>query len=193
MEDTKGEGARKRLPTRRLNMIDGNISSWCLVLNSPERLELIRQANELAKVLGELEEDCLREKEEKQRKALEEEKKKQECKEEKREKELQEREEALKTLPPLVDWLKLNGPSEIPKFTVPNLCMIICFVFNDEQGKQSKLNKPELINIALERSGQWFEQEAERDTIILPVLHVPIIDDTHNMHDPSAVIGKQLT
>eukprot|EP00957_Ditylum_brightwellii_P159946 12174820-Ditylum_brightwellii.AAC.1 len=73
MEDAKGEGVRKQLPARRLNMTDGNISN------------------------------CLQDKEEKQRKALVEEKKKQEHKEEKREKELQEQEEALKTLPPLVD------------------------------------------------------------------------------------------
>ena len=71
-------------------MIDGSISSWCSVLNSPERLELIRQTNELAKVLGELEDDCLQDKEEKQRKALEEEKKRQERREEKRKRELRE-------------------------------------------------------------------------------------------------------
>jgi hypothetical protein len=35
-EDTKGEGARKCLPAQRLYMIDGNILSWCVVLNSPE-------------------------------------------------------------------------------------------------------------------------------------------------------------
>ena len=57
MEDTKGEGARKCLPARRLNMIHTCISSWCSVLNSKDRLVLIKQANELAKVLGEIEKD----------------------------------------------------------------------------------------------------------------------------------------
>eukprot|EP00957_Ditylum_brightwellii_P044721 3390963-Ditylum_brightwellii.AAC.1 len=80
MEDAKGEGVRKQLPARRHNMIDGNISSWCLVLISSEGVELIRQTNELAEVLGELEEDCLQDKEEKQRKALEEKKEKQNAK-----------------------------------------------------------------------------------------------------------------
>eukprot|EP00957_Ditylum_brightwellii_P047407 3600847-Ditylum_brightwellii.AAC.1 len=65
MEDTKGEGARKHLPARRLNMIDGCISSWLSVLNSRERIGLIRQSNELAKVLGKLKQDKEEDKEEK--------------------------------------------------------------------------------------------------------------------------------
>ena len=67
-------------------MIDGNISSWCAVLYSPEQLELIRQINELAMVLGELEKEREEEKKQKQQKALEEEEKKKQRKEDKREK-----------------------------------------------------------------------------------------------------------
>ena len=44
MEDAVGEGALKRLPQRRLNFINGSISSYCSILNSPERLEKIRQS-----------------------------------------------------------------------------------------------------------------------------------------------------
>ena len=39
MEDAVGERALERLPQRRLNFIDGCISSYCSILNSPERLE----------------------------------------------------------------------------------------------------------------------------------------------------------
>ena len=42
---------QRRLPQRRLNLIDGSISSYCSILNSPERLRMIKQANELASVL----------------------------------------------------------------------------------------------------------------------------------------------
>ena len=54
MEDAVGERALKRLPQRRLNFIDGCISSYCSILNSPERLEQIRQVNKLASVLCDL-------------------------------------------------------------------------------------------------------------------------------------------
>ena len=71
MEDAVGERALRRLPQRRLNFIDGCISSYCSILNSSERLELIRQANKLASVLCDLESDRIRDKEEKKKKATE--------------------------------------------------------------------------------------------------------------------------
>ena len=52
-----GERSLKRPPQRRLNFIDGCISSYCSILNLPERLEQIRQANKLASVLCDLESD----------------------------------------------------------------------------------------------------------------------------------------
>eukprot|EP00957_Ditylum_brightwellii_P128917 9834094-Ditylum_brightwellii.AAC.1 len=68
-------------------MIDGNISSWCAVLNTPEQLDLIQQTNELAIMLGELEKEHKEEKKQKQQKALEkEEKKKRERKTKKKKK-----------------------------------------------------------------------------------------------------------
>ena len=51
MEYTIGDRDLKRLPRRRLNLIDGSISSYCSIINSPERLHTIKQANELASVL----------------------------------------------------------------------------------------------------------------------------------------------
>ena len=51
MEDAVDESSLKRLPQRRLNFIDGCISSYCSILNSPKLLEHIRQANKLVSVL----------------------------------------------------------------------------------------------------------------------------------------------
>ena len=58
-----GERALKRLHQIRLNFIDGSIYSHCSIINSPEQLELIRQANKLASVLCDLESDQIMEKE----------------------------------------------------------------------------------------------------------------------------------
>ena len=58
-----------RLLQINLNFIDGYISSYCYILNSPECLEQIRKATKLASVLCDLESDFMREKkEEKKRK-----------------------------------------------------------------------------------------------------------------------------
>ena len=60
IEDAISERALKRLPHRRLNFIDGSISSYCSIINSLERLEHISQANKLASVLCYLESDQIR-------------------------------------------------------------------------------------------------------------------------------------
>jgi len=67
-----GEGAKKLLPQRRLNFIDGMISSHFSLLNSADKLDLTRQANEVSAVLADLEVDR-QEKKEQQRKKKEEE------------------------------------------------------------------------------------------------------------------------
>ena len=71
MDDAVGERALKRLSQIRLNFIEGSISSYCSILNSPESLEQKRQANKLASVLCDLESDCMREKGEKKKRATE--------------------------------------------------------------------------------------------------------------------------
>ena len=71
MENAIVERALKRLPQRRLNFIDGSIYSYCSILNLPERLELISQANKLAYVLCDLESDQIRENEENKKRATE--------------------------------------------------------------------------------------------------------------------------
>ena len=54
-----------------MNFVDGSVSSYCYIINSPKRLEEIRQANEFASVLCDLESDRIRGKEEKKKRATE--------------------------------------------------------------------------------------------------------------------------
>ena len=60
MEDYVGDTDLKRLPQRSLKCMDGSISSYYYIINSPERLEQIRQANKLESVLFDLESDHMR-------------------------------------------------------------------------------------------------------------------------------------
>ena len=57
MEDAAGGRALKRVPQIRLNFIDGSISSYCSILGYSEWIDLIKQANKLASVLGDIESD----------------------------------------------------------------------------------------------------------------------------------------
>ena len=59
MEDAIGDRYLNRLPQQRLNVIDGYISIYFFIINSPKRLHIINQANELASVLCDIESDCL--------------------------------------------------------------------------------------------------------------------------------------
>ena len=70
MEDAIDDRYLKRMHQRRLNIIDGSISSYCSILNSPERLHMIKQANEFASVLCDIESDRLGEKEDRKKRAM---------------------------------------------------------------------------------------------------------------------------
>ena len=59
MEGAVGDWDFKRLPHRILNLIDASISSYFSIINSPERLDMIKQANKLVSVLGNIESDRL--------------------------------------------------------------------------------------------------------------------------------------
>ena len=59
MEDSIGDRALKRLLWERLNIIDGSISSYCYIINPPKNLHMIKQENELASVLCDIESGCL--------------------------------------------------------------------------------------------------------------------------------------
>ena len=71
MEDAFNERDLKRLPQRRLNFIDGCISSYCSILNSHKYIEQIKQANKLVYFLCALESYRMREKEDNKKRAME--------------------------------------------------------------------------------------------------------------------------
>ena len=60
MEGAVGNRYLNMMPQRILNLIDGSISSYCSVLNSTECLDMIKQANKLVSVIGDIYYDCLR-------------------------------------------------------------------------------------------------------------------------------------
>ena len=51
MEDDIGDRSLKVLSQRRLDIIDGSISSYCSILNSNKGLHMIKQANKLTSVV----------------------------------------------------------------------------------------------------------------------------------------------
>ena len=62
----------------------------------------------------------------------------------------------MRDLPPLIARL---GVDDMSLFTVPQLHIICHFLFDDERGKQSKLNKQSLIDIAKSHYEQWVKQQ----------------------------------
>ena len=54
-----------------MNIIDGSISSYCSILNSTKRIHIIKQANELASVLYDIESDRLGSKEDRKKRSME--------------------------------------------------------------------------------------------------------------------------
>ena len=64
MEDIVESRALNKLPHRSMNCIDVSISSYCFVINLPERLENISQANKLESVMCDLESNGMRGKKE---------------------------------------------------------------------------------------------------------------------------------
>ncbi len=45
IEDSIGQNANKKIPKRRINMIEGNISSYSRMLNNQKSLDYIAEAN----------------------------------------------------------------------------------------------------------------------------------------------------
>ena len=49
-----GDRDLKNLPHRIMNLIDGSISSYCSIINSPKLLYITKQANKLEAGLGDI-------------------------------------------------------------------------------------------------------------------------------------------
>ena len=71
MENAIGDRALKRLTQKTMNIIDGSVSRYCAILNSTERLHIIKQANELASVICDIYSDRLGEKGDRKKRYME--------------------------------------------------------------------------------------------------------------------------
>ena len=71
MECDIGDRASKRLPQQRLDLTDGSISSYCSIINSPKRICMIKQVNDLVSVLCDIESDLLWANEDRKKRAME--------------------------------------------------------------------------------------------------------------------------
>ena len=141
IKDSQGEAAKLKLPQRRLNMVDAAISSQCCILNSTERLELVRRSNEVAAIMGEIEIDRSRIKEAAKRKKEEkrlEKIKRQKLKHQKmKQKEKEAREICVKAMQELSE----KGDGHITKLTVPVMKALIQYVFKKDAYKRTDIRK----------------------------------------------------
>ena len=61
VEDSASGEYFDKLPHIRLNLIGGNISSYCSIINSLKQIDMIKQNNKFTDILGDIKSDCLRE------------------------------------------------------------------------------------------------------------------------------------
>ena len=160
IKDSQGEGAKKRLPQRRLNMVDGSVSSHCCILNSTERLELVRRSNEVAAIMGEIEVDRLRAKEATKKKKDAEKAAKEARKKVQAEKNVERDNEARITCEKMMHLLNEKGEEHITRLTVPVLRALIRFVFQSDQYKRTDIRKPEWVLMAREMYQNYLNDNA---------------------------------
>ena len=157
IKDSQGDGAKRRLPQRRLNLVDANISSHCCVLNSQERMELIRKSNEVAAIMGEIENNRNQRREANKRKKQDDQAAKAARKKLQQEKQKEKENKARETCEKTMELLGEKGTVHIQKLTVPVMKDLLRFVFCSEDYKRTDLRKPALI--ALVTSKYEFERE----------------------------------
>ena len=144
MDYAVSERYLKRLPQIRLNFIDGSISSYCSILNSPKQLEKIRQENKLASVLCDLESDRIRDKEDKKKKAKEVEDNRRKKSEEKQIRENEDKLRGLKICEALVRSVLTFVMDHINKLKVKELRVLLRYHCGSERLKETP-KKVELV------------------------------------------------
>ena len=125
-------------------MVDGTISSQCCVLNSEERLKLVRKANEVAAILAEIEIERIKRKEEVRKEKADKEAKKEERRKLRMEKNKQKEKEAKEVCEKTMNELAEKGAQHISKLTVKILKDLIRYVFGIDDWKDSGIRKPAL-------------------------------------------------
>ena len=150
MDGLVGRNSKKRLAKRRLNMVDANISSYCVLLNGIERIELVREVNELAAACGEVSKEVEEKREER---ANEKERKQKESKEKKaavERQELEKRAEAEIMNDTILNEIKTRGIEHIKTLSVKQLQSLLQFHWNHPAGKKAGLKKVERYAVAVD-------------------------------------------
>ena len=148
IKDSKGDGVKKRIAQRRLNMIDATVSSHCAVLNSAERMHLIKQANEVAAVLADIELEQIQKREKSRKEKAQKEAQKKERKLAKIAKEKENEEKARVVNAQTIADIKEKGVEHIKKLTVSILKDLLVYYFKSDAHKEKGIRKPQLIQIA---------------------------------------------
>ena len=171
MKDASGKGARFRLPARRLNIIDGNISAYSALLNSKDRMKLVKEANELASVIGAIDNEREQEKEEKKRRKLKEEALKLLRREKRDAQAAEKHREALETSRLLIADVEQYGEEHFnsKKVNKQELVNLIRYFFGSDEYKddnnKEKL-KNELIPVAIRLYSDYKHKQEQQDTTV---------------------------
>ena len=147
MNDDVGERALNRLPQRRLNFIDGSISSYCSILNSPERLEHIRQAKKLASILCDFESYRMRKNEDNKNRQTEAEENRRQKSEKKQVRENEDKLRGIESCEALVHSVLTIGMDNINNLKFKELQFLLRYHFGSERlmGSPKKVELVEAV------------------------------------------------
>jgi hypothetical protein len=138
MDHMRGDGAKKRMAWRRLDMVNGNISSYCRVLNSKDQLDNMKEVTLLTASTDEV----AKEKEADRQRCMD--KRKQDAedrtKKDAERKAMTER-KAIESKPKcaaLMDEINDTGRDHVKKLTVGQLKMLLQYEFNSTAANGKK-------------------------------------------------------
>jgi hypothetical protein len=152
--DCKGQGAKQKVAKRRLDMIEGNISSYSRILNDPQRLDSMRDLNKLTAAVASVSADKQEQLEKSKGKNKEKTKEKNKKKEEDEAKAAAKKEELL---PKLTELMKpyVEG---IVGFELLGQCSnkvllqdIVKYYFNASPPKLRSMKKEDLLSFIKQR------------------------------------------
>ena len=127
--------ALNRLSQKSMNIIDGSTSSYCSIINSPERLHMIKKVNELASVQCNIESDRLGAKEERKKRDTEAEDQRKKKSEKKQMRDDNERLKGLETYEFLVRSVLEFGMDHINNLKVKYIRVLLHYHFGSEKLK----------------------------------------------------------
>jgi hypothetical protein len=150
LNDAVGDGAKKRMAKRRIDMITGNVNSYAKVRNSKEHLNHAIQMNQLASVIGSMKADTDIERAAKAAAKKADDDEKARKREEALEKVHQKKMELQPCLIELAEGLA-NGSTDLEKITVSKLSELLRYFFEPPIVGLTKMKRPALLAAVQER------------------------------------------